>query len=224
MRSRERQTGKRGRKEEDHPPSSATTTSSSVTLRGSEVPEAAKSHDLARSQTSSNLATKSAARKFMGRARALDGASPMVSEATYTAFGVPTAPWGSGFWPPPSRSADRGIGDVPLPSFPLMEVGVEAAASFAFPLLEPLHRFYHFGHKLRNRPRAVILSYIIKEVVGHSLLLIGWLPKGILDRFFFIPTGKVPPSLNLGGQRGSHTSNSSLWSSFHLPSYNTACC
>ncbi|KAJ8444841.1 hypothetical protein Cgig2_008898 [Carnegiea gigantea] len=125
----ERQTGKRGRKEEDALPTSATTTFSSVTSKGSEVPEMAKSNDLVRSRTSSNLAAELAARKFVGRTWALTGVSPTVSRATWAAFGVQAAPCGTGVWPPTDRSADRGGGDVPLPSLPVIEDKVEAVAS-----------------------------------------------------------------------------------------------
>ncbi|KAJ8430536.1 hypothetical protein Cgig2_012320 [Carnegiea gigantea] len=127
--------------EEYVPPTSATATSSSVTLGGSEVPEAAKSHDLARSQTSSNLAADSATKKFVECAR------------------------------------------------PILRLPV---TRFALPLLGLLHRFYHLSHRLRSRPWAVVLSYIIKKVASRPLLLVGWLPKGIPDWLLFIPTKKVP--------------------------------
>ncbi|KAJ8435087.1 hypothetical protein Cgig2_033627 [Carnegiea gigantea] len=59
----------RKEKEEYVSPTSATATSSSLTLGGSEVPEAAKSYNLARSRTNSNLAAESAARKLVDRAQ-----------------------------------------------------------------------------------------------------------------------------------------------------------
>ncbi|KAJ8439413.1 hypothetical protein Cgig2_001753 [Carnegiea gigantea] len=58
----------------------------------------------------------------------------------------------------------------------------------------PLHRFYHLGHKLSNRPWAAVLPYIIKKAASRPLLLIGRLPKGIPDWLLFIPTRKVPPT------------------------------
>ncbi|KAJ8436126.1 LOW QUALITY PROTEIN: hypothetical protein Cgig2_001153 [Carnegiea gigantea] len=81
-------------KKENVPPTSATVTSSSVTLGGSEFPEASKSHDLARSRTSSNLAAESAAQKLVEHTRVHVGVSPTDSEAACTALGVPRTPWG----------------------------------------------------------------------------------------------------------------------------------
>ncbi|KAJ8435868.1 hypothetical protein Cgig2_028576 [Carnegiea gigantea] len=55
-------------------------TSSSVTLKGSEVPEAAKSQDLTKSWTSVNLVAGSALIKFVGSCRALTGVPPVACE------------------------------------------------------------------------------------------------------------------------------------------------
>ncbi|KAJ8439412.1 LOW QUALITY PROTEIN: hypothetical protein Cgig2_001752 [Carnegiea gigantea] len=116
-------------KEEYIPPTSVIATSSSVTLGGSKIPKAAKSHDLARSQTSSNLAAELAVRKFVECTRVPAGVSPTDSEAACAALGVPATSWGPGAWPPTDRSAERVGGDDLLTSFPLTEARVEAAAS-----------------------------------------------------------------------------------------------
>ncbi|KAJ8440229.1 hypothetical protein Cgig2_023994 [Carnegiea gigantea] len=100
-------------KEDYIPPTSATATSSLVTLGGSEVPKAAKSYDLAKSRTNSNLAadSESAARKLVERTRVPVTVSPMENEATCAVLKVPGTPWGPWAWPLTNRSTERVGGD-----------------------------------------------------------------------------------------------------------------
>ncbi|KAJ8434600.1 hypothetical protein Cgig2_025026 [Carnegiea gigantea] len=117
------------KKEEYVPLTSATTTSSSVTSGGYEVPEAAKSHDLSRSRTNSNLAAESSAKKLVERARVLMGVSPHEKRSCMRSLKSTRDSWRPRASPPTNRSTERVGGDDSLTSFPLIEARVEAAVS-----------------------------------------------------------------------------------------------
>ncbi|KAJ8431038.1 LOW QUALITY PROTEIN: hypothetical protein Cgig2_022980 [Carnegiea gigantea] len=144
-------------------------------LKGFEVPEAAKSHVLARSRTSSNLAAESAAKKFVERARVPMGVSPTDGRQLRPRLRCTKL---KRVRSELNEKADQGR-DVEEP-IPRLSV-----TGFALPILRPLYRSYHLDHKLRNRPRAVVLLYIINKVASRPLLFIRRLPKGIPDWLLF---------------------------------------
>ncbi|KAJ8434093.1 hypothetical protein Cgig2_005772 [Carnegiea gigantea] len=212
QRHQELQTRKRGRKEEDTSPASATATSSSVNVRGSEVPDAAKSHNLARSRTTRAWQLNKLPGSSWGALRHLREfppwspklhRRPLGYRLLYGELGFSHRPTGD----PLFLSVTLGLGRYLLGGGISGLEGVNFALAcsaqnekesrlpitrFALPLLGPLHRFYHLGHKLRNRPGAVILLYVIKEAAGCPLVLVEQSPKGIPDWLFFILTRKVP--------------------------------
>ncbi|KAJ8440066.1 hypothetical protein Cgig2_025545 [Carnegiea gigantea] len=186
---------------------------------GSKVPEAAKSHDLAKSQTNSNLAAESATRKFVERAQVPAGVFPTDGKVACAAFrlphsqGEPSLPPDDAQPRPPSARGWhlRSQRASALPTLALHKIKKNQVKTkwkgrprepiprllitgFALPLLGSLHRFYHLDHKLRNRPQAVVLPYIIEKVASQPLLLVGRLLKGIPDWLLLIATRKVPLS------------------------------
>ncbi|KAJ8420582.1 LOW QUALITY PROTEIN: hypothetical protein Cgig2_010237 [Carnegiea gigantea] len=253
-------TDKPEREEKEYVPyTSATTTSSSVTLGGSEVPEATKSYDLARSRTNSSLAAESTAKKLIGCVRKPQCRPSGPRSADACAYplrvdlrrpsraareGVPTGR-GKTLSSSRQRSASAAICSEVASSLlkgvsfalvcsaqskeesgqnlmkrptkkgslstlrnifkneeghsgpeevvlehrkPILRLPITILAPL---LLRPLYRLCHLGHKLRDRPRAVVLPYI--KIADHPLLLVGRLPKGIPDGFIFIPTKNVSP-------------------------------
>ncbi|KAJ8448913.1 LOW QUALITY PROTEIN: hypothetical protein Cgig2_030769 [Carnegiea gigantea] len=65
------------------------------------------------------------------------------------------------------------------------------ATRLALPPLRALHGLYGLSHKLRDRPRLIILPYVELEVAACLSLLDCGLPKGVPNRLTLVPVRNV---------------------------------